>query len=46
MTEPVSEMLVYISTLMWLTAADNFSELRVIAVILISLPEHSAQNET
>jgi hypothetical protein len=38
-------MLVFISTLMWLTAEDSFSELCVIAVILILLPKHSAQNE-
>jgi len=30
---------------MWLTAEDNFSELCFVVVILISLPEHSAQNE-
>jgi hypothetical protein len=45
MTEPVSEMLLFISTLMWLTAEDNFSELCFVAAILISLPEHSVQNE-
>ena len=45
MTETVSEMLVFISTLLWMTAEYNFSELCFVAVILISLPEHSAQNE-
>jgi hypothetical protein len=45
MTEPVSEMLVFISTLMWLTAEHSFSDLCVIAVILVSPPEYSAQNE-
>jgi hypothetical protein len=45
MTEQVSEMLVFVSTLMWLTAEDSFSELCFVAVILISLPKHSAQNE-
>jgi hypothetical protein len=30
---------------MWLTAEDSFSELCFVAVILISLPKHAAQNE-
>jgi hypothetical protein len=38
-------MLLFISTVMWLSAEDKFSELCFVAVILISLPEYSAQNE-
>jgi hypothetical protein len=45
MTEQVSEMLLFISTLMWLTAEDKISELCFVAVMLISLPEHSTHNE-
>jgi len=41
----ICEVLLFVLTLMWLTAEDNFSELCFVAVIVISLPEHSAQNE-